>query len=32
MSTESREREPLFFQRYKEAMTKSKALVRNCLA
>ena len=32
VSTESREKEALFFQRFKEAMTKSKALVRNCLA
>ena len=32
MSTESRDKEAIFFQRLKEAMTKSKALVRNCLA
>ena len=32
MSTESREKEALLFQRFKEAVTKSRALVRNCLA
>jgi hypothetical protein len=32
MSTESREREARFFQRFKEAMAKSRVLARNCLA
>jgi hypothetical protein len=32
VSTESREKEAIFFQRFKEAMARSKALVRNCLA
>jgi len=32
MSRESQESEARFFQRFKEAMARSKALVRNCLA
>jgi hypothetical protein len=32
MSIESRQREAEFFQRFKEAVAKSKALARNCLA
>jgi len=32
VSAESREKEAIFFQRFKEAMARSKALVRNCLA
>jgi len=32
MSTESREREARFFQRFKEAMAKSRVVARNCLA
>ena len=32
MSTESRDKEAFFFQRFKEAMARSNALVRNCLA
>jgi hypothetical protein len=32
MSAESREREARFFQRFKEAMAKSRVLARNCLA
>ena len=30
--SESREREARFFQRFKEAMARSRFLVRNCLA
>ena len=32
MSTESREKEAQFFQRFKEAVARSKALARICLA
>ncbi len=32
MSTESREADARFFQRFKEAMARSKALARSCLA
>jgi hypothetical protein len=32
VSRESREKEAIFFQRFKEAMARSKALARNCLA
>jgi len=32
MSTESREREVRFFQGFKQAVAKNKALARNCLA
>jgi hypothetical protein len=32
VSTESRDKEAIFFQRFKEAMARSKALARNCLA
>ncbi len=32
MSTESGDKEARFFHRFKEAVAKSKALARNCLA